>query len=101
MSSLAAVRIYIRGRLKKFCCVITPLRKCQSLVDRIPIGARRSWPSLFRGRVCRPSVPQEFDTLCVANIARFKRPKAYVFLDALPKNNYGKIVKAELRALSK
>ena len=41
----------------------------------------------------------ELDTLCVANIARFKRPKAYVFLDALPKNNYGKVVKAELRAL--
>jgi acyl-CoA synthetase (AMP-forming)/AMP-acid ligase II len=42
----------------------------------------------------------ELDALCVANIARFKRPKAYIFLDALPKNSYGKVVKAELRALS-
>jgi long-chain acyl-CoA synthetase len=37
--------------------------------------------------------------LCLANIARFKRPKDYVFVDVLPKNNYGKILKTELRAL--
>jgi long-chain acyl-CoA synthetase len=40
---------------------------------------------------------EELDALCIANIARFKRPKDYVFLDAMPKNNYGKIVKRELR----
>jgi long-chain acyl-CoA synthetase len=39
----------------------------------------------------------ELDTLCLSSIARFKRPKAYVFLDALPKNNYGKVLKTELR----
>lgn len=39
------------------------------------------------------------DRLCLENIARFKRPKAYVRLDALPKNNYGKVLKTELRAL--
>jgi long-chain acyl-CoA synthetase len=33
------------------------------------------------------------------NTARFKRPKDYVFVDALPKNNYGKILKTELRDL--
>ena len=37
------------------------------------------------------------DSLCLANIARFKRPKAYRFVDALPKNNYGKVLKRELR----
>jgi long-chain acyl-CoA synthetase len=41
----------------------------------------------------------ELDALCLKNIARFKRPKHYVFIDALPKNNYGKIVKTELRDL--
>ncbi len=41
----------------------------------------------------------ELDALCSAGIARFKRPKAYRFVDALPKNNYGKILKKELRAL--
>src|SRR5581483_12526954 len=39
------------------------------------------------------------DALCLDAIARFKRPKDYVFVDALPKNNYGKILKTELRAM--
>ncbi|MFA6267122.1 MAG: AMP-binding protein [Pseudolabrys sp.] len=41
----------------------------------------------------------ELDALCLGHIARFKRPKDYVFVDSLPKNNYGKILKTELRAL--
>ncbi len=41
--------------------------------------------------------PEDLDALCLDNIARFKRPKEYVFLDDLPKNNYGKILKTELR----
>jgi long-chain acyl-CoA synthetase len=41
----------------------------------------------------------ELDKLCLDAIARFKRPKEYVFIDALPKNNYGKILKTELRAI--
>jgi long-chain acyl-CoA synthetase len=39
----------------------------------------------------------ELDGLCLASIARCKRPPLYVFLDALPKNNYGKVLKKELR----
>jgi long-chain acyl-CoA synthetase len=39
----------------------------------------------------------ELDTLCLDNIARFKRPKRYVMIDALPKNNTGKILKTSLR----
>lgn len=38
------------------------------------------------------------DTLCLDQIARFKRPKHYRFIEALPKNNYGKVLKTELRA---
>jgi long-chain acyl-CoA synthetase len=41
----------------------------------------------------------ELDALCLNGIARFKRPKDYVFVAALPKNNYGKILKTELREL--
>jgi len=37
------------------------------------------------------------DAHCLATIARFKRPKRYVYLDALPKNNYGKVLKTALR----
>jgi long-chain acyl-CoA synthetase len=42
---------------------------------------------------------EALDLLCLENMARFKRPKEYRFIDALPKNNYGKVVKAELREL--
>jgi long-chain acyl-CoA synthetase len=41
----------------------------------------------------------DLDRLCLDNIARFKRPKGYRFVAALPKNNYGKILKTELREL--
>ncbi|MCP3971575.1 MAG: long-chain fatty acid--CoA ligase [Rhodobacteraceae bacterium] len=37
------------------------------------------------------------DAHCLANIARFKRPKDYFFVGELPKNNYGKVLKTELR----
>jgi long-chain acyl-CoA synthetase len=40
---------------------------------------------------------KELDQLCLDNIARFKRPKDYRIAQTLPKNNYGKIVKRELR----
>jgi long-chain acyl-CoA synthetase len=39
------------------------------------------------------------DRVCLDNIARFKRPKRYVFMGELPKNNYGKVLKTELRKL--
>jgi long-chain acyl-CoA synthetase len=39
------------------------------------------------------------DAHCLASIARFKRPKRYVYLEALPKNNYGKVLKTELRVM--
>ncbi|MEW5423549.1 AMP-binding protein [Amorphus sp. 3PC139-8] len=40
----------------------------------------------------------ELDRFCRSEIARFKRPKDYVFIAELPKNNYGKILKTELRS---
>ncbi len=43
--------------------------------------------------------PEELDQLCLDNIARFKRPKLYRRVKALPKNNYGKVLKTELRKL--
>lgn len=38
------------------------------------------------------------DNHCIKSMARFKRPKEYRFLEALPQNSYGKILKTELRA---
>lgn len=43
--------------------------------------------------------PGALDALCLDRIARFKRPKAYRFIEALPKNNYGKVLKTELRQI--
>ena len=40
---------------------------------------------------------EDLDETCLAHIARFKRPKEYVFVDSLPTNNYGKVLKRELR----
>jgi long-chain acyl-CoA synthetase len=45
-----------------------------------------------------PPAAADLDRLCLEHIARFKRPKEYRFVERLPKNNYGKVVKAELRA---
>ena len=42
--------------------------------------------------------PEDLDLLCRENIARFKRPREYRFVDSLPKNHYGKVLKTELRA---
>ena len=45
-----------------------------------------------------PEVAAEtLDALCLEHIARFKRPKAYIFEASLPKNNYGKVMKRDLR----
>lgn len=41
--------------------------------------------------------PAALDAHCLDRIARFKRPKDYVFVPDLPRNNYGKVLKTELR----
>jgi long-chain acyl-CoA synthetase len=40
----------------------------------------------------------ELDSLCRSRIAAFKRPREYRFAVELPRNEYGKILKRELRA---
>ena len=40
---------------------------------------------------------EALDAFCLKEIARFKRPKRYELVDHLPKNNYGKVLKTELR----
>ena len=56
------------------------------------------WGEVVVAYVVGEAPTTDLDALCLAEIARFKRPKDYVFVDALPKNNYGKILKTELRA---
>ncbi len=40
---------------------------------------------------------EELDAHLLERIARFKRPKRYEFIDELPKNSYGKVLKRALR----
>jgi long-chain acyl-CoA synthetase len=57
------------------------------------------WGEVVVAYVVGEADRNELDAMCLNAIARFKRPKDYVFIDALPKNNYGKILKTELRAI--
>jgi fatty-acyl-CoA synthase len=41
--------------------------------------------------------PADLDAHLLARIARFKRPKRYEFVDELPKNSYGKVLRRALR----
>ena len=52
---------------------------------------------LSAGRDGAAATQEALDRLCLDNIARFKRPKEYRFVPHLPKNNYGKVLKTELR----
>jgi long-chain acyl-CoA synthetase len=72
------------------------------LVEASVIGRpHREWgEEVVAFVVARPGaeIPAEaLDRLCLDHIARFKRPRLYRFVDRLPKNNYGKVLKTELR----
>ncbi|WP_284263323.1 class I adenylate-forming enzyme family protein [Roseicyclus amphidinii] len=43
--------------------------------------------------------PAALEAHLLTELARFKRPKAYVALPELPRNNYGKILKTDLRKM--
>jgi long-chain acyl-CoA synthetase len=59
----------------------------------------REWGEVVVAYVVGSAKRGELDALCLREIARFKRPKDYVFVPELPKNNYGKILKTDLREL--
>jgi long-chain acyl-CoA synthetase len=55
------------------------------------------WGEIVVAYVAGTAAADELDRLCLERIARFKRPKDYVFVPSLPKSNYGKVLKTELR----
>ncbi|MFZ2050057.1 MAG: AMP-binding protein [Solirubrobacteraceae bacterium] len=55
------------------------------------------WGEVVVAYVAGEASPEELDRLCLERIARFKRPKDYVFVPSLPKSNYGKVLKTTLR----
>jgi acyl-CoA synthetase (AMP-forming)/AMP-acid ligase II len=40
----------------------------------------------------------QLDQLCLSHLARYKRPKEYIYVETLPRNSTGKILKNELRS---
>jgi fatty-acyl-CoA synthase len=55
------------------------------------------WGEVVVAFVVGTATPDELDAHLLDRIARFKRPKRYVFVDELPKSSYGKVLKRELR----
>jgi fatty-acyl-CoA synthase len=56
------------------------------------------WGEIVVAFIVGTADPSELDAHLLERIARFKRPKRYEFIDELPKNSYGKVLKRELRA---
>jgi acyl-CoA synthetase (AMP-forming)/AMP-acid ligase II len=56
------------------------------------------WGEVVVAFIVGAADPFELDAHLLQRIARFKRPKRYEFVDQLPKNSYGKVLKRELRA---
>ena len=55
------------------------------------------WGEVVVAFIVGSAEPDDLDTHLLERIARFKRPKRYVFIDELPKSSYGKVLKRELR----
>ena len=72
-----------------------PRVKAVSVIGRPDLD----WGEILVAYVVEEATKAELDKLCLEHFARFKRPKAYIYLNELPKNNYGKIVKTVLREI--
>lgn len=69
-----------------------------AVVEAGVVGAPdEEWGEVVVAFVVGRVSPDELDAHLLDRIARFKRPKRYEFLDELPKNSYGKVLKRELR----
>ncbi len=55
------------------------------------------WGEVVVAFIVGSAEPAALDTHLLERIARFKRPKRYIFIDELPKSSYGKVLKRELR----
>jgi long-chain acyl-CoA synthetase len=78
------------------------LAACNGVVEVSVVGrADADWgEEVVAFVVAAPDTPvmaEDLDRACLASIARFKRPKQYYFVDELPKNEYGKVLKRDLR----
>jgi acyl-CoA synthetase (AMP-forming)/AMP-acid ligase II len=58
------------------------------------------WGEVVVAFIVGTAAEGDLDAHVLERIARFKRPKRYVYVDELPKNSYGKVLKRELRELA-
>ena len=59
----------------------------------------KEWGEVVVAYVVGAVTAADLDGFCLDEMSRFKRPKDYVFVDELPKNNYGKVLKTALREI--
>jgi fatty-acyl-CoA synthase len=55
------------------------------------------WGEVVVAFVVGSADERDLDAHLLERIARFKRPKRYEFVDELPKNSYGKVLRRALR----
>jgi acyl-CoA synthetase (AMP-forming)/AMP-acid ligase II len=55
------------------------------------------WGEVVVAFIVGTAAEPELDAHLLERIARFKRPKRYVYVDELPKSSYGKVLKRDLR----
>jgi acyl-CoA synthetase (AMP-forming)/AMP-acid ligase II len=55
------------------------------------------WGEVVVAFIVGSASPEDLDAHLLERIARFKRPKRYEYIDELPKNSYGKVLKRALR----
>ncbi|MEO0937139.1 MAG: AMP-binding protein [Pseudomonadota bacterium] len=69
-------------------------------VQEVAVVGRRhpDWGEEVVAFVVGTAEAPALDAFCRDQIARFKAPKDYIFVPALPKNAYGKVLKTDLRA---
>jgi acyl-CoA synthetase (AMP-forming)/AMP-acid ligase II len=68
------------------------------VVEAGVVGAKdEEWGEVVVAFIVGDVDTAELDAHLLDRIARFKRPKRYEFIDELPKNSYGKVLKRELR----
>jgi acyl-CoA synthetase (AMP-forming)/AMP-acid ligase II len=69
-----------------------------AVVEAGVVGAKdEEWGEVVVAFIVGDVTPEELDAHLLDRIGRFKRPKRYEFVEELPKNSYGKVLKRELR----
>ena len=74
------------------------LRAHPAVADAAVVGLHDDeWGEIVVAFIVGAADTSALDTHLLERIARFKRPKRYLFVEDLPKNSYGKVLKRELR----